>query len=749
MSTKIKNNVNINYSSHVKTIGNDDNSISNYYYLGCDIEYNKDCKRFLENFTGLKDYFFNKIMSFDSDYKLENDFDTFGKKIFDWFLGECSFPVKEYKEIFDIKDEATDLYSQRRIALIEYFSSNLSDCLKKYNSFLSVIDNLNCSEEYKNDILIDGRNIAIELNHFSNIIYSNNSFQNTIVNEEKIITTALYDRIKASIYEKVFDDIISRESITKNTIIYSNSTFEDSLNKVQDLILLTLYNGSITHLKLCRKVFFYLLYNYSKYYKNQCLYEYMLIVKALDLDYRNYKKINNYLLEHMDFKLNKNFIKTIFSFSNIINNYYRISFLAFYFDNYGYYLDNDEYNQLEIELLKYLCNKNDRIIFNIEMILKAFRYNKRIKNYDLLFKAFKLFIKNKFIRFYDDIGLILNSIDINRLNKGQYKQYLSIVKKLADDSNLDLNSVIVKILRNNKNARGFKKYYSRDRVKKDLQFYKDDNNYEFVEKVYNYLNNRYQEKESNPSVYRSSEYFITLTRQFLIEVRDEEKILSFIKEKIFNIIEKILLSLNQSNDLKIEALRILIALSSIQEYAFLEERIIEIVNNTKCSLEVIKEYINCPYEFKVDDINVEIAKKAIMINYGKVEDMMFFFENIYNKMIKSNILIFCLIIISYSCKNKSLIIDDIYKLHLIIINSDIFSKEEKLYLLKAFIDSKYEDYALDTLNTYSISCTYEEAKDIKELLEYFDKDKSKKVKENILKNNNYLIRNVFNDYDED
>ena len=326
MFQQIKNK--INNSPYSKILNGDDYSTYNYFYGDASEKaFNKEIKKFLTNFESLDGYLFYKILGYNQKYELKSDYIKFGINIFDWILGERVFPDEEYLSLLYNDDQ--NIYNKRRKCLYLYFKSELQETLNEYDYIFSLLDSIKTFENYKNDILIDGRNLTIENNQLMNLYSPKEKYQNKIEAEEINITAPIYDRLKVNLFEKSFDDSFKEETLPPSSVYYS-SGLKEALNKVQNLILLTVYNGSITHLKLCRKTIFNLLYNYTRVYKDYNFFEYLLYMSAISMDFKTNIRIKDFIRRKYGYNLTKETIDRLFSFKDMVNKQYKIYYLSFF-----------------------------------------------------------------------------------------------------------------------------------------------------------------------------------------------------------------------------------------------------------------------------------------------------------------------------------------------------------------------------------------------------------------------------------
>ena len=740
MSQRIKNN--INNSPYSKILNGNDNSIYNYFYGDAsEKDFNKESKNFLTNFKSLDGYLFYKILGYDQKYELESDYIKFGINIFDWILGNTSFPGEEYLDL--LYNDNQTIYNKRRQCLFLYFKSELQESINEYDQIFSLLDSINTFENYKNDILIDGRNLTIENNQLMNIYSWKEKFQNKIETEEINITAPIYDRLKVNLYEKSLDDAFKEETLPPNSVYYS-SGLKEALNKVQELILLAIYNGSITHLKLCRKTIFNLIYNYTRVYNDYNFFKYMIYMSALSMDFKNNIRIKDYINRKYGFNPTKETIDKLYSFKDIVNNQYMIYYLSFFYNNYKYYINDDLCVQIENQLLKYIYKNNKPVINFLYEILKCFKDSSKLKDYDFLFKTIEYMIKNNYRRFYRDISEIINNIDIDRLNYKQYKKYVKVVRKTLALEDVNIWIAVANILSKNHNTRGLKQYNSHDEVLSCTKYEKMDS-FEFLKEAFCYYNEVYLEKEKNPKVERGLEHY-RLTFKEVEDNNNNKAFREYIENEFIEISNNILKSEKQSNFLKVEILRLIMTISSVKEFDYIEDKIISIIDNCSAAKVEPKEFMNMFNKEFLSDINIDLEIQTIRKLYDNSKRMTDFYEYILNDDIDSSIYLKCLLCIAYKYKDNTNVLDDIYNLCCVMLKSpETFGVHNIIYIFKYLSKSNYKTQIVKKLELLSIDCDYDVAKSIHSILENYSDIDNSKIIENFKNNCDSRIHGLFSE----
>ena len=155
---------------------------------------------------------------------------------------------------------------------------------------------------------------------------------------------------------------------------------------------------------------------------------------------------------------------------------------------------------------------------------------------------FEKYISKKYFRFCQEMSNILNNMDIKEINEEVYEKYVKIVEEiLIADKNVNLNMAIAKILQKNINEEKFKKYREKPAIKELLLFEKEViDNYSFLSKMIEDYKDVYIEKEKKPNIIRISDINYILSREFFIDVCNDEKIVKLIEDEYISLVGNIL-----------------------------------------------------------------------------------------------------------------------------------------------------------------------------------------------------------------
>ena len=723
-------------------------------------DYIEEYANYINSFKELEDYIYSFIFSnVEKKYNFSGNYLLFAKSLLNWIMGLEDFPIKKYnkfceelKRIYKINKK--DILIKRWDAFGKFFTSNISESVNIYNNILSEIDKLNCSPSFLDDMLIDGRNILSESEQIKNRFVSENPFQKEIEKHNRKLTMPIYDRLKADCYESVLRDTFAIETKEENTIMFGNR-LNIVLNDIQSLIFNTVFYGSITHMRLCRRVIANVMYSYSKIYKNEKFYEITLKMLALSGMYNEYKKLCLYLGDSFKFWYSKEFIDDIFNLMNRVLEHENIGYKNFIYGFYGKYLSDEKYNEVEESIKSYL-EEIDTININItHEIFRNIKFNIMRSSRKLeIMCIFEKYISKNYFRFCQEMSNILNNMDIKEINEEVYEKYVKIVEEiLIADKNVNLNMAIAKILQKNINEEKFKKYREKPAIKELLLFEKEViDNYSFLSKMIENYKDVYIEKEKKPNIIRISDINYILSREFFIDVCNDEKIVKLIEDEYISLVGNILESEKQTNTFKLKQLKNLLYISSIDKYKKNNNKIREILKKIKFGFGRENEIINAINYEEVKDSELETYINLINLFMNQESDFAEAITIYIEEFLENNISLETIIdffeVIGKSKKDNENVLNQIYSLYLVIVSKDYLSKIQVMDLLRIFVNTKFENKILKRIELMSVGCTYDIAKKILQNLREYDYEKIIPILNNLKRNMNINVRMLTENYEK-
>lgn len=722
-------------------------------------EYSEFYYKYINKFEELEGYLFSNLFwSYQKEkYNFKSVSLQFGKAIIAWVIGKKDFPIQlleqfqnELKSEFDINED--EVIEKRWVAMLEYFRGNIESSITIYQELLIKIKSGEQIESYfKDDILIDGRNINIQYNDKNNKYKLKDEFQEEINKNRHILANPIYDRIKTNIYEAAHKNSFGYKHKSKHTIIYSNG-LENICNEIQKLIYVTIFYGSITHLKLSRELLSDILYLYADALEDEDLYLSSLRMLLLSNNTKKFEQLFNSLKCKTPKIYSNEFINSLLNQRNTVIKFYIDNYNCFLYKLFGKYLLDEEYLELENMMLSEI-EINDKInINNIYNILKALKTNvSRIANKEKLFQIFLSYFENEYSRFYMEISEIINIIEIELLDKNEKELFEKILDKLAakrKEYSLNIIDAMVNYKKITKSNKYDEIIYENAHNIIVNNIIEEKNNYDTVKKIIDIMEERENEREKNPGLFTGYANEYTIGRNSFSKENYTRNLEELILTRYIPLARRILNSKNQTIYEKIRHIKMLSNLLIENNTEKYRNIILGIVDKINFESVYDDEFRNRT----IEDLNNNKKMLEFLLGIISQEKMInTFCEAIFNN--EDNILE---VLKCFNCINEKIELKDtnlenqLYFTFLYAYNKDydIYVKCKSYSILKILLKSKYKINMIELINNNANVCTFEEAREIIKVLLYekIENQYIKEIKEKLLKNNNYNIRRITNRY---
>lgn len=722
-------------------------------------EYSEFYYKYVNKFEELEGYLFSNLFwNYQKEkYNFKSVSLQVGKAIIDWAIGKKDFPIQlleqfqnELKSEFDINED--EIIKKRWVAMLEYFRGNIESSITIYQELLIKIKSGEQIESYfKDDILIDGRNINAQYDNENNRYKLNDEFQEEINKNRHILANPIYDRIKTNIYEAAHKNSFGYKHKSKHTIIYSNR-LESICNDIQKLIYVTIFYGSITHLKLSRELLSDILYLYADALGDEDLYLSSLRMLLLSNNTKKFEQLFNSLKCKMPKIYSNEFINSLLNQRNTVIKFYIDNYNCFLYKLFGKYLLDEEYLELENMMLSEI-EINDKInINNIYNILKALKTNvSRIANKEKLFQIFLSYFENEYSRFYMEISEIINIIEIELLDKNEKELFEKILDKLAakrKEYSLNIIDAMVNYKKITKSNKYDEIIYENAHNIIVNNIIEEKNNYDTVKKIIDIMEERENEREKNPGLFTGYANEYTIGRNSFSKENYTRNLEELILTRYIPLARRILNSKNQTIYEKIRHIKMLSNLLIENNTEKYRNIILGIVDKINFESVYDDEFRNRT----IEDLNNNKKMLEFLLGIISQEKMInTFCEAIFNN--EDNILE---VLKCFNCINEKIELKDtnlenqLYFTFLYAYNKDydIDVKCKSYSILKILLKSKYKINMIELINNNANVCTFEEAREIIKVLLYekIENQYIKEIKEKLLKNNNYNIRRITNRY---
>lgn len=401
----------------------------------------------LEKIDKCSDYILNfatreKIFRTPDEKQQTSELDKWGFNFLRVLFGEKSiadFNTAMMLELFKEKQDSAlhDVVKIRWEAIQSYFTGNLSECIKHLEIALETGKKANLPDWVSQDILIDLRNIQWEYAEENNS-YSTPSAQKELDKLDKKVVYPMIDRITNSLSDDYIQGLYKQETESPHTVSLGRNFYKYG-KYLASTYIISLYNGSLTHIQLLfdkiKDFVFYLSKRYDEWN-----YSYSLLKLAVFTG--NHKEIEG--LQRANSKLLSNLssdnAEELIKFCSIQPiKHKRIKSKMRAFSTVGYYLSDENYIKYEEDFINIVDDwfDNDKSVVwigeNIINVLSNVSY--RMKQ-DTLAKICCKFFDNHYSRWYTDLfNLFSRRLDLSKMSKPIAEQLISSILSVFDNEN--------------------------------------------------------------------------------------------------------------------------------------------------------------------------------------------------------------------------------------------------------------------------------------------------------------------------
>ena len=673
------------------------------------------------------------------------------------------FPDKELIEFyhnlkleFDLSDDST--ICRRWKANFAYFRGDLKKASNEYDKLFDYAVNLNDFPEwYLDDICIDGRNILCQYENTINKFTFDNKYQRKIDGNKHKLSYPDVDRIKSEIFDSLSKTIFNNKTKSKYTVIYGIG-LENCFKQIQQLLYLTIFYGSITHMRLIRELISNIMYMYAETFEDEDFYKLTLQMLFLSGEFKKYRNLYNKIKLKYDFVNSDEFInylietqKSLFKFELEKNN-------IFIYDIYGRYINDSLFDELTNNIYSIIdINKE----YQLNIISDAFKSlgNNIIRNKKVnkLLDILKSYFEKEYSRFYIDFGKIVNEIRVDELSENDFNYYQFIIDSLIKNKqhiNFDFSDCIINIKKRNPKIKKYDKLFnnkdSTENILYNIEIENDE--LEAIKSIINIYKQRHEEREKNPSIFKGYWQDYNIGTSIFSQEKYKGKTKYFIKNEYIPLAKEIILSPNEVLYEKIRHIRLLAHLLMVEK----EEKIVnDIYSILHDSIEIPNphksfDYENIHYKDKTDLI-INIMMCDVILNkmeYGEALNR--YIEIAINNPNNIEEILNCVAIINDFLKIKA---KDILEKQYILFNicykiDEIDIRNNTVILSDVFIGfDKYQDRILNILKHRIENITLEECKGYFNLIrKQEDKDLFSDIINALKTNRNYYIKYISNKY---
>ena len=512
-------------------------------------------------------------------------------------------------------------------AIQAYYNDDIQQCLNKLREALDFAKETNQPTWVINDLLIDIRN-----QHYTRCnlesSFSQPPEQDELSKCDESIYIPVLDRIYNSLHEQYIQELYKEKLKSPYTITYG-SNINQSATMLASIIIVSMYNGSLTHILLVheelRNFLFYLCSRYDDWCLRLNLFK-ITVLTGRDKDIDGVRDAYPEILNN----LNSEEASQIMRICNSIPiKQVRTKRQLLAFGAVGYYLDDKEFDKYAKELVAeahaWFRNENSTVYLGDAIFKGLSGVTKRLSQ-DTLAELCCECIEHQYRRFYIDLfKFIENNIDLSKMRHESAEKLMDAIISLfseeKDRNQIKYASGFLVELRNQSKAltermdHCVKEYYP--------EYY--ENNYrintedleqripELVEEYVHKINKRNEEQGKDGVFFRSGENAIGTIKNILQS--NTEEIDVKILDPLIAAVIKTLTASQEGIEVKIEAIRLLtcIVIKYPEGYKNNYKEYEELFANR----EKIENELTSVIESNIDSVALKIGLQVLYLAMGK------------------------------------------------------------------------------------------------------------------------------------
>ncbi|MEG1313330.1 MAG: hypothetical protein RSD40_03350, partial [Bacilli bacterium] len=388
-----------------------------------------------------KQYIHSLFLKHDLEINNTCDFDKYSCLFLDVLLNQKSIDDYNISLLMkSIEKKQTKPYFEvvcsRWDYIQYYFLGEIDKCYEKAISTLNLAKSKEIPKWIVKDILIDIRNINRDLNNAKNILGYEDSAQKQLdeLNDDPLYYPVL-DRIHESLNKKYLE-INFKESIRSPSTITFGSTIKEYTDLIASSYIVTVFNGSLTHLILIHDQIKMLSFNFTQIYKH---WEFKLMLIKETVYSLSKKEIEGIMNKFTDIlsELNQEEALQIYKYcGNHVVKHEKLMAQLLSMKVVGYILPDDKFEEISMKLYKKIDNwivDENKVVsvgqYIFEFIEGCFYRLSPDKVTVICIK----FIRNNICRFYKELlQFIYSYLDINDISNEIAEELIQCLISLID-----------------------------------------------------------------------------------------------------------------------------------------------------------------------------------------------------------------------------------------------------------------------------------------------------------------------------
>jgi len=304
-------------------------------------------------------------------------------------------------------------------AICYYFHDNLEKALEFEEQALKTARETETPDWVINNILIDCRNIEIDICNHNHLFVSENKYQGELSTLKTMVWLPVIDRYLNSIHGLIEEDEFREETATPYAISFGSGLKLVMVDLANYLFTAAIY-GTLTHLLQSRRILANILKRYANIHDESSFLFYSLKQFILIGNQREFNLFLNSTLEKQ-YSYVASQSDDIWKLTDVVPVSYRATMKLSVFAALGSYFSDDIF----IKASEYILDYSDSVDrFTSESYLEALLANHQRMNPDQILRAIIPIIAGKRYILGDKLSHIVLSIDLNQVSE-QILQNLS------------------------------------------------------------------------------------------------------------------------------------------------------------------------------------------------------------------------------------------------------------------------------------------------------------------------------------
>lgn len=394
-------------------------------------------KQLYNGFDLTKKSLSNIIYSHDREISETSELDKVCQELLNIIIGKESIKSFDFnlleRELCNIHEEYLINFIKIRINAIKaYYNNNIEECLMFLNSaYEESVSNDSIPNWLANDVLIDMKNTSNLLDETKSQFTIDNKAQSLLKGNKESVYYPVLDRFDAGAYKDILNKSLSSSIESPYTTSFGG--LDTIFDKIASAYVISVLFGSLTHILITRERIIDTLSNLCLVYNDHSIYIELIKQLVICQKDKDIEKISRAYNHTTDIINSHDIEKFIIALNSIPISHKRIISKLIIFEHFGYYLSDQQYENISNELIEEIgnwINDNSRIFNLSSYIFKALKANvRRLDNNQILNIVMGIF-KRGLKRWYDDALKLIQALDLSSLTNDML--IIELIKQLLE-----------------------------------------------------------------------------------------------------------------------------------------------------------------------------------------------------------------------------------------------------------------------------------------------------------------------------